>query len=240
MTGAMIQRCAAIAAAAAVAGPAGAQTSFNLAGETAAVPVTSLRDMPFRTVVRQQYDFSCGSAALATLLQHHYGRAVGEAEIFRAMYAAGDQAKIRKVGFSLLDMRRYLESTQGVKADGFRWSLADLERSQLPAIALIQVGSYRHFVVIKGVRAGKVLVGDPAQGLKLYPAEEFRRLWNGVVFVAQPAGGTTPAYDRQRDWAHFTLGPMDPLSDTALASFTRDLPPIYQIVAHNTGGGAIR
>ncbi|RYF14189.1 MAG: peptidase C39, partial [Oxalobacteraceae bacterium] len=35
-------------------------------------PVTSLIGRRFETVVRQQYDFSCGSAALATLLRYHY------------------------------------------------------------------------------------------------------------------------------------------------------------------------
>jgi predicted double-glycine peptidase len=218
---------------------AGAQTIFNIAGDSANVRVTSLRDMPFRTVVRQQYDYSCGSAALATLLTHHYGQATSEATIFRAMYAAGDQAKIRKVGFSLLDMKRYL-AARGLQADGYRWTSADLQHAKTPAIALINLGAYRHFVVVKGVRQGQVLVGDPAQGLKLYPQAEFARMWNGVVFLVSDRPGRQAAYDRREDWSHFQMGPMAPLEDAALASFTRDLPPIYQIVAFRTGGGAIR
>lgn len=222
-----------------IAPPTHAQASFNLVGDVASVHVTSLRDMPFRTVVRQQYDYSCGSAALATLLQHHYGRPVGEAEIFRAMYAAGDQAKIQKLGFSLLDMKHYL-AKQGIRAEGYRWTARDIERSNAPAIALIQRGNYRHFVIIKGVRAGKILVGDPTQGIKLYPVADFLKVWNGVVFVADAKSGPRPAYNRDEEWGQFTLGPFDPLSDTALASFTRELPPIFQIVALSTGGGAIR
>lgn len=220
--------------------PAAAQGTFNLPGGAAALRITSLRDMPYRTVVRQQYDYSCGSAALATLLQHHYGRAVSEATIFQDMYAAGDQAKIRKVGFSLLDMKRYLAASQGLVADGFRWTIDDLKRSRSPALALIKVGSYRHFVLIKGVRNGKILVGDPAQGLKLYSEADFARVWNGVVFVAKSGDGATPIYDHPKEWAHFTLGPMDPLSDTSLASFTRELPPIFQIAITQTGQAAIR
>jgi predicted double-glycine peptidase len=221
------------------AGGAAAQAMFEMGGETASVRVTSLRDMPFRTVVRQQYDYSCGSAALATLLRHHYGRAVDEAAIFRAMYAAGDQAKIRKVGFSLLDMKRYLAASQALPADGYRWTLSDLERARAPAIALIKVGAYRHFVVVKGVRHGKVLVGDPAQGLKLYALKEFQAVWDGVVFVARPSAAAA-TYDQTSEWGHFTLAPMRPLSETALGSFTRELPPVFQVVAFSTGGGAIR
>src|SRR3546814_13412897 len=62
-------------------------------------------DIPFRSVIRQRYDFSCGSAALATLLTYHYGAPTSEAMPFRAMWEKGDREAIRKVGFSMLDMR---------------------------------------------------------------------------------------------------------------------------------------
>src|SRR5690606_40798166 len=61
-------------------------------------------------VCSSDLDFSCGSAATATLLTYQYGHPVTELEVFRQMYAQGDQARIRKEGFSLLDMRRYLQS----------------------------------------------------------------------------------------------------------------------------------
>jgi predicted double-glycine peptidase len=227
-----------LAALSAQSAPAQAQAMFNLAGDTVSVPVTSMRDMPFRTVVRQQYDYSCGSAALATLLRHHYGRTANEADIFRAMYATGDQAKIQKVGFSLLDMKVYLNSV-GLKADGYRYALRDLEQLKAPVIVLIKIADYRHFVVIKGVRRGQVLVGDPARGLKVYPEAEFAKLWNGVVFVVHP-GRTTFAYNRADEWGSLGRGPFNPLDDTALASFTRDLLTFNQIVVVPTGGGVIR
>ena len=72
--------------------------------------LTSYAEVPFRTVVRQQFDYSCGSAALATLMRFHYFRHTSEADIFKAMYEVGDQAQIQKVGFSLLDMKKYLAS----------------------------------------------------------------------------------------------------------------------------------
>ena len=58
---------AAIAGALVLTSPATAQIAFSDGGSLYALDrVTTLRDMPFRTVVRQQYDYSCGSAALAT------------------------------------------------------------------------------------------------------------------------------------------------------------------------------
>jgi predicted double-glycine peptidase len=220
---------AAMALGVALASPAAAQIS--LGGGLYSMKVTSMRDIPFRTVVRQQYDYSCGSAALATLLHHHYGLAVTEAEVFEAMYEKGDQAKIREVGFSLLDMKRYLES-RGMAADGYRATVAQLERAKAPALAVISVGAYRHFVVIKGVKDGRVLVGDPALGLKAYDEAEFLKVWNGIVFAVHEAPGIKAAYNRAEEWAPWATAPLGrPLSEGSLSAFTRELPPLYQVVS---------
>ncbi|MDV7389798.1 hypothetical protein RZS08_00535, partial [Arthrospira platensis SPKY1] len=42
-------------------------------GGAVSVPTVSLKGARFIATLRQQYDFSCGSAAVATLLTHHYG-----------------------------------------------------------------------------------------------------------------------------------------------------------------------
>ena len=76
------------------------------AGGDFTVGVMTWWDIPFRSVVRQRYDFSCGSAAVATLLTHHYGRPMPESTPFQAMWELGDKETIRKVGFSMLDMRK--------------------------------------------------------------------------------------------------------------------------------------
>lgn len=193
-----------------------------------AVGVTSWRDMPFRTVVRQQHDFSCGSAALATLLTHHYGRPTAEAEVFEAMYAAGDQARIEERGFSLLDMQREL-ATLGFQADGYRVPLSALEEADSPAIALIETGGYRHFVVVKGLRDDQVLVGDPSAGLLIYPRADFEAIWNGVIFVihGDEADG---AFNREAEWdAQPRTDPRVVSRSMPIEPLLRDLPPLYQI-----------
>src|SRR5690606_15568794 len=121
-----------------------------------------LKEARFRTTLPQQYDFSCGSAATATLLTFQYGYPVSEEDVFVQMYRNGDQRKIQTEGFSLLDMRRYLES-QGFTADGFELPLDKLLEEGLPAIVLLNDRGYRHFVVVKGLRDGRVLLGDPAR-----------------------------------------------------------------------------
>ena len=82
----------------------------DVADGSANVSTTSVAERKFKEIVRQQFDFSCGSAALATLLTYHYNRPTDEMTAFRYMYEKGDQEKIAQAGFSLLDMKGYLAS----------------------------------------------------------------------------------------------------------------------------------
>lgn len=152
-------------------------------GGSFSVPATSLHEERFRATVRQQFDFSCGSAALSTLLTHHYGRPVTEQVVFEEMIVRGDRAKIQREGFSLLDMKRYL-AAHGFEADGFEQPLDKLNEARVPAIVLINENGYHHFVVVKGVQADRVLIGDPAQGTRALPRKTFEAVWkNSLLFV---------------------------------------------------------
>ena len=146
------------------------------------VGVTSYKGQSFNRVVRQQYDFSCGAAAVATLLSYHYDRPTTEEVVFRQMYDRGDKEKIHNEGFSLLDMKSFLESN-GFRADGYKVPLDKLVDAGVPAIVLTNTRGYLHFVVVKGVTEDQVLVADPALGNQIVPREEFEAVWNGIVFV---------------------------------------------------------
>ena len=186
-----------------------------------ALPVGSLAERRFAGVIRQKYDFSCGSAALATLLRHHYGFDVREENAFRGMWAKGNQDQIRKVGFSLLDMKEWLAS-RAIEADGYQVSIDDVAATGVPGIALISVKNYRHFVVVKGVRGGEVLLGDPSLGLTVMPREEFVKAWNGIYFaLGSDQKLARQRFDRDEQWGAYTRAPIgnrfsDPVSQQAL------------------------
>lgn len=192
------------------------------------VSTRSLQESKFSKVVRQQYDFSCGSAALATLLTFHYGRDTNEQDAFAAMYAAGDKEKIAKAGFSLLDMKTYLDS-MGLKADGYQSSLETLANAGIPAIALINYKGYRHFVVVKGIKEDQVLIGDPALGIKLMSRGEFTSLWdNGVLFIIKnkPEIGQRH-FNQSTEWNLLARAPLGTaLSTDSLGQLTVGLPRI--------------
>src|SRR5690348_6832012 len=117
--------------------------------------IESVRERAFSRTVHQQFDFSCGSAAVATLLTYQYGDAISEHEVFKSMWAHGDQQKIRRDGFSLLDIKRYLDS-RGYQSNGYEVPLDKLMENAVPAIMLISDRGYNHFVVVKGLTADRV------------------------------------------------------------------------------------
>ena len=192
---------AGLVCAGALVGPAGAgEIQAQTAGLYFRAPVVSLREARFQTVYRQQLDFSCGSAALASLLTFHYELRTSEQEALLAMWEGGDQEKIRRLGFSLLDMKKYLAS-RGLRADGFEASLDDLRKAGLPAIVLLNINNYKHFVVIKGIRDDEVLVGDPAFGVNIMPRAKFEASWNGILFVIrQQVEVGRKNFNLERDW----------------------------------------
>ena len=218
----------ALASALALGGCGGATTSgaHLLTGGTAIgdfhLPVASVAERRFAGVVRQRYDFSCGSAALATLLRHHYDFDVGEPLAFRGMWARGDRAQIRRLGFSLLDMKRWLAS-RGLAADGYKVTLDTVAKTGVPGIALISVRNYRHFVVVKGVSAREVLLGDPSTGVQVMPRARFEAAWNGIYFVlADDQALARTRFNRERQWTAFARAPVggrfaDPVSQQALS-----------------------
>lgn len=187
-------------------------------GSRMLLQVWSMRELKVRSVILQKYDYSCGSAAIATLLTYHYGNPITEEVAFRAMFDNGDQQKIQREGFSLLDMKRFLEA-QGYRADGFEVSLDEVAKAGLPAIVLIVDNGYHHFVVIKGMRDNKVLLGDPAVGMRVVARKEFEASWpNRIVFVIHeaPARGE---FNTARDWSVRPRSPLGrPLGPDTLSS----------------------
>jgi len=149
-----------------------------------------------------------------------------EQEVFKAMFDAGDQEAIKTKGFSLLDMKNYLENI-GFHADGYKAGLAKLAKVGIPAIVLIEIRGYRHFVVVKGVRDGEVVVGDPALGVRIYPRADFEKLMvNHIIFVIRDEVEVARRnFNADRDWAVRAKAPFGTaFGGNSLASFTLLMP----------------
>jgi predicted double-glycine peptidase len=127
------------------------------------------------------------------------------------MWEQGDRAKIRKEGFSMLDMKHFLAS-RGYAAEGYNASLEKLAKVGVPAIVLIRDGRYNHFVVIKGVRDGKVAFGDPAQGARIMAQPAFERMMiNRILFVIN-GHKEQVVFNNPKDWRVRDKAPLDTAS----------------------------
>lgn len=165
-------------------------------------PVQSLRERRFADLVQQKTDFSCGAAALATVLKQAYWLDVDEAHIIEGMLANSDQELVKTQGFSMLDMKRYVESI-GMRARGYRIAPENLSSVSIPVVVLMDIRGYKHFVVLQRTEKDWVYVGDPVLGHKRYAFDDFIKGWNGIIFAV-----IGPGYDK----ANALLDPPVPLS----------------------------
>ncbi len=169
-------------------------------GETVGIGLTSWRDLPFKTVKHQAFDYSCGSAAVATLMTYVYNKPTSEKAVFKEMFARGNKSKIRREGFSMLDMSNYLNA-HGLKAKGYKISESVIEKHRLPFIALVNNNGYNHFVVVKTIEPDRVLVGDPNTGNVEYSREKFTQMWNGLALVVlNNATKSREAFGNKKEW----------------------------------------
>lgn len=143
--------------------------------------VKSLLEMRKEHVVIQKWDLSCGAAALSTLLTYQLKnptpeKTIAEALIKRKEYIEHPELIQVMEGFSLLDLKRYVDS-QGYEGIGLgKLEFADLEQ-YAPIMVPIKVHGYNHFVVFRGSLGNRVLVADPAWGNRTMLTQKFIEAW---------------------------------------------------------------
>jgi predicted double-glycine peptidase len=146
-------------------------------------PVESMRESRFRNLVRQQTDYSCGAASLATILKYAYHLDADETTVIEGMLSLADPEVVRERGFSLLDIKRYVESL-GMRGRGYRVDEDRLRSLRVPSLVLMDVNGFRHFVVLKQVIGDQVEIGDPILGNRVIPMPVFLESWpSRAVFV---------------------------------------------------------
>lgn len=148
-------------------------------------PVRSLQEIRQEGVVVQKWDVSCGAAALATVLTYSLNDPVSEREVATGMLRTTEPLKVKhRGGFSLLDMKRFVEQ-RGLKGAGFKeMNLGHLRELNSPIVPIVQHG-YPHFVVVRGLNArGRVDIADPAFGNRTMSVADFEAAWqDGIGFV---------------------------------------------------------
>lgn len=144
-------------------------------------PVRSLLEMRRDRVVVQEWDLSCGAAALATILNFQHNDPVDEREIAmglmgREEYVTDPTLVQIRQGFSLLDLKRYVNA-RGYEGIGYgKLTIEDLVQ-RAPVMVPINTNGYNHFVVFRGIYGNRVLLADPAWGNRTMTIDKFKRKW---------------------------------------------------------------
>jgi predicted double-glycine peptidase len=165
-------------------------------------PVRSLLEIRQERTVVQQWDLSCGAAAIATLLNFQHGDPVSEREVAIALVGRDrylENPNLIRVqnGFSLLDLKRYVDERgyEGIGFGGLEFS--DLNKYAPIIVPISRVG-YDHFVIYRGSMGNRVLLSDPAFGTVTMPIAKFRRQWldlgdlGHVGFIVASRSGQAP------------------------------------------------
>ncbi|OTG79824.1 C39 family peptidase [Acinetobacter sp. ANC 4648] len=149
-----------------------------------AVEIKPALENQFRGIVRQAYDYSCGSAALTTLLNGHVGTQLTEQQTMEGLLRFGEYNRIvERRSFSLLDMKRFVTAI-GFESGGFKGEFSDLIKQDKPVIVPISYAGFKHFVVYKAYKNGRVYVADPALGNISFDQERFKQIWeNNTLFL---------------------------------------------------------
>lgn len=164
--------------------------------------VKSLLEMRHENVVVQQWDLSCGAAALTTLLNYQYDDPITEREVAiglmnRAEYIENPLLVRMREGFSLLDLKRFVDS-RGYRGIGYGKLSFEHLLEKAPIVVPIDTKGYNHFVIFRGMRGNRVLLADPAWGNRTMLVKTFQDSWiefpevGKVGFIVARSDGTFP------------------------------------------------
>ena len=133
------------------------------------IPIQSWKTLRDARIVKQDLDYSCSAASLATLLNEFYGQSVTEEALLKAM----DKGDLRA---SFEDMQKALPQF-GFKAQGFAASYEQLMRLKAPVVVYLKHRKDDHFSVLRGINESTVWLADPSLGNRTYSKEQFLEMW---------------------------------------------------------------
>ena len=152
--------------------PAQAEVHLNLPSAVGSLPIKTWKQLRDADLEKQDLDYSCGSAATATILRSFYGRDIYEKDILDEVVLVGDDGTA-----SFSDLQQAVKKF-GFKAIGVSANFEKLKTIKIPAIVYLRYRDKDHFSVIRGINdQGVVWLGDPSWGNRKFTEHQFRDMW---------------------------------------------------------------
>jgi predicted double-glycine peptidase len=192
-----------------------------VASPTLAVPITPYRTLRYQGVIGQTNYYTCGPAAVATLLTYYYGQPTAESEILelseKAMEGSGKSPEEK--GVTALALRQAL-ADKGIQARGMRLTLASLadyfRKGGLPVVLHV-TKPQMHYVLAVGLVGDWVILADPSWGRRVQPLGALvnEQGFSGVTLVPLPPENLISTAKEQQSetlrWAEFRLARLNSL-----------------------------
>ena len=145
--------------------------------------ITSWIEIKNKNLTRQKFDYSCGSAALSTILKYYYGQDISEKQILDTimlMKGITNENIVQKAkeenGLSFLDLSIYSQD-KGFKALGLALDMDALKKLQVPVILYVKIRNSEHFTVYKGMDDTYAYLADPSFGNTKVRLSKFKEMF---------------------------------------------------------------
>lgn len=166
-----------------------AAVTFSVAGGRFSGEVKSYKEIKTENIVAQSHDYSCGPAAIATILSYYFNEPVTEAEIIKFLLLTTNIEKVKEnKGFSLLDLKKFAQS-KGYETTGYQMDFEFLVNLNRPVLVPINIREYHHFVVFRGLKGDRVFIADPVLGQMTMRYDKFLGIWKGGIGLVLSKSG---------------------------------------------------
>jgi len=176
-----------------------ASVHINYSSSIGSLPVKTWKQLRDADLEKQDLDYSCGSAATATILRSFYGSEVYEKDILDEVTRIGDDGTA-----SFSDLQQAVRKF-GFKAVGISANFEKLKTIKIPAVVYLRYRDKDHFSVIRGInKQGVVWLGDPSWGNRKFSEQQFKAMWEtredndlkGKLLLIIPANKNTASLNQ--------------------------------------------
>ena len=123
-----------------------------------------------KNVVKQDIDYSCGSASLATILTYFYNQPTTESQVIRDL-------ALNKQMASFQDLAN-VSQKYGFIGKGIATNYDSLKKIKIPAIVYLNHNRTDHFSVLRAIDDTHVYLADPSWGNRTLTRKQFEKIWN--------------------------------------------------------------
>jgi hypothetical protein len=123
-----------------------------------------------KNVVKQNVDYSCGSASLATILTYFYDQPTTEAQVIKDL-------ELNKQMASFQDLAN-VSQKYGFIGRGIATNYDSLKKIKIPAIVYLNHNRTDHFSVLRAIDDTHVYLADPSWGNRTLTRKQFEKIWN--------------------------------------------------------------